>query len=271
MDIESIKKLWVPARNNKDAGISWWNGRAGHFSSLEPPTAEKNLGMRIILRENMVQGGSRTLDVGCGGGRYSFAFEQMGAEAVATDFSPEMIRRAAEAGERSGSKVSFSVDDWHTLSLNEKGWHKSFDLVLANMTPAIDSADTFFKLADASRNWVLMVKTTRRTDSVFDELRQLAGPERCAGISDEALAYAFDLAWLTGGKPRLDYEDEVWELDMPLEKAVEIYSLRIEAMCALSKDTKTVVRSHLEKLADGSGNVHETTKTTLAAIYWQQG
>ncbi|AET68427.1 hypothetical protein Desor_2898 [Desulfosporosinus orientis DSM 765] len=86
MDIVNIKELWKPNLRNLKVGIKWWNSKAERFSEKELPTTENSIAMRIIQQENMVGKGSRTLDVGCGGGRFSFVLEAMGAEATATDF-----------------------------------------------------------------------------------------------------------------------------------------------------------------------------------------
>lgn len=268
MDVRTIKELWKPSSGSSRAGVEWWNGRAGHFSGMELPNTESSLGMRIIQQENMVEKGSTTLDVGCGGGRFSFALEAMGSDATATDFSPEMIRNASELAESRGSKVHFSVDDWREIDIQKKGWEQSFDLVLANMTPAVVSADTFMKLIQASRNWVLMVKPTRRTNSVLDELNKLVGAEHDTKALDATLAYAFDLAWFDGGCPRLEYEKQVWESDMPLEEAVEAYTLRVASLHELKDGDEAKIREYLTKIAK-NGIVHETTHTTVAAMYWQ--
>ena len=102
MDISTIKELWKPKEDNCRASVAWWNGMAEKFSTRELPTAKESIGMRIIERENMVCKDSEVLDVGCGGGRYSFALEALGAEVTATDFSPEMIKKARESGENRG-------------------------------------------------------------------------------------------------------------------------------------------------------------------------
>lgn len=269
MDIDMIKALWKPNVASKKAGVGWWNAKAEQFSTMELPSSENSIGMRIIQRENMISKGSRTLDVGCGGGRFSFALEAMGAEATASDFSPEMIRKAKECAESRSSNVVFSVDDWHSVELIEKNWQKKFDLVLANMTPAIVSAETFLKLSEASKNWILMIKPTRRRNSVLDELNKLVNAEADTQALDATIAYAFDLAWLTGGKPKLDYADEIWESDMPLDKAVEEYTLRIASMHELTDNGISEIQKYLESIADDKGNIHETTHTTIAAMYWQ--
>lgn len=267
MDISAVKELWKPKADNRKASVDWWNGMAEKFSARELPTAKESIGMRIIERENMIGKGSKVLDVGCGGGRYSFALEALGAEVTATDFSPEMIKNAKEDGESSGSNVCFSLDDWHTVSLKERNWEKKFDLVLANMTPAVVSADTFMKLIEASRGWVVMVKPTRRTGSILDDLNRLVNAGSDRKTLDEALAYAFDLAWLTGGYPKLEYEEQVWKNDLPLEAAIPEYTLRISATHELSDSDRKKIREYLENAAV-DGIVHETTNTSIAAMYW---
>ena len=267
MDLSHIKELWKPYLRNLKAGIEWWNSKAEKFSVKELPTAENSIAMRIIQRENMVCTGSRTLDVGCGGGRFSFVLDAMGAEATATDFSPEMIKKAMENGKGRGSNVRFSADNWHTVNLQEKNWEKQFDLVLANMTPAVVSADTFLKLIEASRGWVLMVKPTRRTNSILDELNRLVNAEQDTKALDETMVYAFDLAWRTGGCPKLDYEEQIWKDDQPLEEAIKEYTLRISSMHELSDSDREKIREYLENIAVDE-IVHEISNTTLVAMYW---
>jgi len=268
MNIETIMALWKPRVNNQKAGVDWWNGSAEKFAARELPTTENSLAMRIIAREGMVKAGFSALDVGCGGGRFSFALEALGADMCATDFSPKMIEQAVKIKTERASDVRFSVDNWHTLTLAEKGWAKKFDLVLAHMTPAVVSAETFLKLSEASRNWVLMVKPSRRTNSVLDPLNKLVGAETDTAVLDEALAYAFDLAWLSGYCPRLEYENQIWENEAPLEKAIEDYTLRIASTQDLSDENKQAIRTYLESIAV-NGSVHETTHTAIVAMYWQ--
>lgn len=268
MNIETIMDLWKPSRGNPKAGVEWWNGCAEKYASKGLPDTESSIAMRIIEREGMIKEGGSALDVGCGGGRFSFALEALGADMTATDFSPKMIEQAEKKQAEINSRVRFSNDNWHTLSLEEKEWNKKFDLVLAHMTPAVASAETFLKLSSASRKWVLTVKPTRRTNSVLDELNKLVGAERDTKALDESMAYAFDLTWLMGCCPRLEYENQVWESDMPLDKAIEEYTLRISSMHELSEENKEAIQTYLESIAV-DGLVHETSHTLIVAMYWQ--
>lgn len=268
MNIKMIMDLWKPRANNTKAGVEWWDGNAEKFSAMDLPTANSSIGMRIIEREGMVKKDCFVLDIGCGCGRFSFALDSVGADVTGTDFSPKMIERAENQQVQRGSQVHFSMDNWHTLSLKEKDWEAKFDLVLANMTPAVVSAETFLKLSEASRNWVLMVKPTRRTNSVLDELNKLVGADQDTKALDETMAYAFDLLWLMGCCPRLEYENQVWDSNLPLDKAVEEYTLRISSMRELTEENINSIRTYLESIA-ADGIVHEIAHTTIVAMYWQ--
>jgi SAM-dependent methyltransferase len=268
MDISTIKELWKPDYHDPKASVDWWNSKAEQFSTKDFPTADTSLAMAIIQRENLVHSGDKTLDVGCGGGRFSFALEALGAEATATDFSPEMIKKASESGQSRNSKVQFVVADWHTADLREKGWEKAFDLVLANMTPAIVSADTFLKLIDASRGWVMMVKPTRRTNSVFDELNKLVNAEQESKALKETLTFAIDLVLNMGGQPRLEYQQRNMEHSRPLEETVVDYTKRIASSRELSKGDEKKIREYIESIAV-DGMIHEKSESTIVAMYWK--
>ncbi len=267
MEISTIKQMWKTNPGNPKAGIEWWNSKAESFSCKELPAEKDSIAMRIIQRENMTGRGKNALDVGCGGGRFSFALEAMGAEVKAIDFSPEMIKKAKEIGKSRCSNVRFFTDNWHCVNLKEKNWEKQFDLVLAHMTPAVVSADTFLKLIEASCGWVLTVKPARRTSLILDELNKLVNAERDTKALDETIAYAFDLAWHTGGRPKIEYEDQIWENHMPLEQAIKEFTLRINSKQELSDKDRQMIRGYLSSVAV-NGIVHEKSNTTVAAMFW---
>ena len=103
---------------------------------------------------------------------------------------------------------------------------------------------------------------------MYDELNKLVCAREDAETLDEAIAYAFDLAWLSGGKPILEYEEQTWESDCPLEQAVKEYTNRIASGYELKSQDEKKIRDFLESVAV-DGTVHETSITSIAAMYWQ--
>ena len=263
----SVYERWQQQYTNKQSGIDWWNSMAADFADHEPPTSKNSLAMRIIERENLLRPGFKVLDVGCGTGRYSIALAQKGASVTGTDISPKMIELAEKAAVGIPS-VRFSCDDWHTLELKDKGWYRQFDLVLANMTPAIADAKTFSKLSDASRRWCVFAKPSRRVNSVLDPLHEISGAPRDTKSLDEAIVFAFELLWKRGYSPKIEYMPETWHNKKPLKAAILQYTKRIESYKELNEEQKIQIKKYLTGLADRDGFIEETTKTTIVALYW---
>ena len=136
------------------------------------------------------------------------------------------------------------------------------------MTPAIVSAETFLKLSEASKNWCLMVKPTKRTNTVLDALNALLGAEQDAKSLNETIIYAFELLWLNGLKPKLEYEEQVWNNSQSLEDAIKEYTARIGSTNDLAETQKKEIGGYLESIAV-DGMVYETSHTLITAMYWQ--
>lgn len=267
MDIEEIKKLWKPEEQDAQASLDWWNSKAEHFRLKELPTAENSLAMEIIEREGLIKKGDRVLDVGCGGGRLSFAVEMLGAEVVGADFSPEMIKRARAAAQERASSADFVQADWHTADIKELGWEKSFDFVLANMTPAVVSADTFLKLIEASRSRVLMIKPVKRINPLYDELLALTSAGDAKKPLKDSVEYSVEILLSMGLSPRLQYHRGVSESARPIEAVREDYTKRIATRHALSEDDLKKIDARLESAAE-DGIIKERGEWTVAAIYF---
>ncbi len=79
------------------------------------------LGLPASLR------GTRTLDIGCSDGFFSFELERRGADVVAMDFVPETYTGFATARQILGSNVSYRMDNVYNLTPEQYG---EFDIVL---------------------------------------------------------------------------------------------------------------------------------------------
>ena len=270
MLLEQIEAAWTGSQTNDTAMTAWWDGRAASFaeSSRQLPRRENSFTLRLMEDHGMIQTGGTALDVGCGAGKYTFLLAKRGMKAHGTDISPEMIRYARRREEEEGSTATFSADNWRQVDLAGKDWEGAFDLVLANTTPAICSAETFRKLSSASRNWCLLTKPTRRTNSVLDPLRQLIGVDTDLARPDEELAYGLSLLWLEGYCPRLDYEVQHWDHVLPLEEAISFYTCRMATFGQLDREKERQIAGYLQSIAR-DGMVEEETDTTVTALYWQ--
>ena len=268
MTINEIKQLWNPKVKNSKAAVEFWNSKASSFAAKDIPNSENSLAMRLISENHMINSQQTVLDIGCGSGRFSFALEQLGARVTGTDFSPRMIEECEKMKNMRSSSIEFCVQDWQSADLYKLGWHNNFDLVLANMTPSVDSADTFLKLSEASRNWCIMVKPTRRSNAVHDRLNDIFNITSDTNSLDKSLLFAFELLWLKGMNPKIEYQDQTWQNSLHVDDAIREYILRTSMSHTLSNSQKETISEFLHSISVDN-IVQETTHTTIAALYWQ--
>lgn len=268
MDSNTIRQLWQYTPGDKNAVIALWDSMARDFSGRALPTPDDSAALALTQREGMMDHDAVVLDVGCGAGKYSLAMAKHCRHVVGTDISPKMIELAQDmAGRLDISNVDFHQGDWDEVDIEKLGWSRKFDLVFAHMTPAVESPDTLDKLSAASRKWCLMCKPTRRTDSVTDRLRGELDLKSIRKSFDDTIMYCFGLLWAQGYLPRIDYDEQVWNGDRPLEEAKFHYTRFIEARHQLNDAQKERIASYLTSIAE-DGRVKEQIHTTIAMMYW---
>ena len=264
-DLKTVCAAWTRDGYDEAAALVRWNQEASHFGAMAPPALSSSLCLQMLQEAGILEAGGTGLDVGCGGGQYSFALEQFGYCMHGTDFSPNMIAEAEKRRAALGSRCSFSVDNWHSLDLKEKGWEERFDLVLAHMTPAIADADCFLKLIRASRGAVFLQKPTRCFSALQQQIHGLLGAAPPQSNLDGSFAQAFSIAWLLGCSPRTGYRDTTWTAEMEIDQAVAFYRSRMERYFTMEPQHEQQLRTFLmERFPEGT--VTDVTHVHLAAV-----
>lgn len=207
MQLDNIREVWQNDRVDKKANIDLWDCMSGSFNKFVVPTVENSKFLKLISDNNMIASDFQVLDVGCGTGKYSIALSNLCKKIIGIDLSPKMIENANKNKEEyKMSNVEFYCGDWSDMDLGERGFGNRFDLVFAHMTPAVNSADTFEKLSKASRKYCVLCKPTRRTDPVSEKVKKLVGINENKESCDMDIAYAFEMLWLQGYEPKVEYE-----------------------------------------------------------------
>lgn len=179
-----------------------------------------------------------------------------------------MIDMAVERAEQAGiGNVRFQFLDWHKADLAKVGFEKKFDLVIARMPPAVQSADTFQKLSLAGKGWCVMSKPTRRTDSISDKVKNLIGVTEKRESSDTDILYAFGILWLEGLQPHINYEPQRWSMEKTLEEAYGLYINRVKTYRDITAEEEQKIKTYLQSVAK-DGIVYENVATTITTIYW---
>ncbi len=269
MDLDEIRNKWTNEYNDKKAAVDMWDSMAGQFKDYDIPGNENRL-IKLIEKENMIESGSRVLDVGCGTGKYSAALAGKALSVTGIDLSPKMIEFGKENMERLQIKnVDLICSDWSGFDTLENGYENKFDLVFAHMTPAVSDAVTFEKMIRCSSRYGIMCKPTRRTDEISDEIMKMAGVNKSDPGRDESILYAFSMLWLMGYNPKLEYEEQEWNHKKTLEEACGMYINRVKTHKRLSDQEEEKIRQFLSS-ALKEGFIEEKVKTTVTVLYWQK-
>jgi ubiquinone/menaquinone biosynthesis C-methylase UbiE len=118
----------------------FWNHMAHRYARDTPQEKEEARLKKIldlIISTGIDIKGSQVLDIGAGTGSLSIPLAHMGAHVTALDFSEEMLKKLNKRADEENVTIQTVFKSWDTINLDEEGFRKKFDLVIASMTPAV--------------------------------------------------------------------------------------------------------------------------------------
>lgn len=265
-----IFEEWVQGSINVDEMLNLWDSMAEQYKEREIPEQSTSRLLQIFHEKKMLQPDYEVLDIGCGTGRYSFAISDQVKSVVGLDFSNKMISYGKEIQENLGiQNIEMIQADWITLDLEEKGLAGRFDLVFANMAPAISSAVALRKMIEAGKGFFVLSKPTKRSDWVFDEIRNGIGRGIKTQGMDEDIAYSFAFLWNCGFEPEIEYEKQRFVSLKKTEDVIYQYSTRLRSERPMSTIEETLVREMLRKKAVDD-HIKEIITTTVVYLSWHK-
>lgn len=267
--LDEIRDRWVISHTNAEATRDMWDSMAPSFGRHPVPSFGQDPLLDLLGEQEMVGPNKSVLDIGCGTGTYALALANEVRMVVATDFSQEMLQIAEERRAELGiENVEFVEADWHTLNVGDYGWEKSFDLALANMSPAVQSAQTLDKMNQTSRGWCVLTRAVRRTDPVSDQIKKMLNIRGGVENGDDDFLYAFEMLCRQGYEPQVDYRSDVWRIRKTLEEASLLYLNRMRSYRTLTEDEENVVLQFLKSQME-YGLVYESVTSTIVTLYWR--
>lgn len=267
-DLETIKKIWVPAVGDKVAERQVWDRSAATYRDRPMPTPSNDMSMKCLKDYGMLDAASVVLDVGCGGGLYSVPIAMQCRKLIGTDVSPEMLKTAAYNTERYGvTNAEFHLIDWHSFEL-PKEWEKGFDLVFANLTPAVQSYHTLDLMNQASRRWCYLSKPVEWKNSLVYYVVEQLGLTQKYRTFDEDMLLAFQVLRLEGYMPYTCYKRMTWNGKETLEEAILSTTERIEMKVCLSKEQRDRIPEIVSEFAK-DGMVETKTDVVYAGYCWR--
>ncbi len=170
---------WDELNRTRSSQNGWataavWDAKAESYGGCgEKWLAERRKMVASLLHRGIITPQSRILDIGCGPGSFGVPFAEVGCEVVAVDISPKMIERfEREIPVEYRDQITCRVCNWHDMNPDAEGFTGAFDLVFANMTPAISTHEDLARLMACSRKWCHFAGWSGvRRDFLMEELR----------------------------------------------------------------------------------------------------
>jgi len=272
MSLQYFDHLWSQANTDLDKQKANWDARAEEFNSYRNTKGEERISklFDFFAKKDISLESLDILDIGCGAGQFSIEFAKKAKQVIGLDISTKMIAYANENAEREGStNTQFYALPWEDIKLTEWGWQKKFDLVIANMTPAVNSRHSLEKMIDASRGACFMSGFVDRDEKVKREIEQNILQQNPNNEGHrKAIYYSFNILWLHGIYPEIFYHNMVHENDRTVEEAFLYYCCQLESKNSLTDKDKENIRKYLEKIAI-NGRVQDIFKSKTAWLFWQ--
>lgn len=270
MNSEEIKNKWNIKHKRQNANIDLWNFKSEYFNKKVIPSFENDNILKILEGKNMIKKEDIVLDLGCGTGKYTIAISPKCKHIVGIDLSSKMIEFGIQNMNKYNIKNSeLFCCDWFDVNIDDMKFENKFDLVFANMTPAIQSADTFEKMNKCSRRYCIMSKPTRKRDKVLDEVYKLVDINEKLSTYELDMMYAFNLLLLEGYNPEIIYKEETWsrvsEINAFYEDCINWLNISRE----VSNEEKIKVRKYLEEISI-DGYIKEESNMTIMTLIWSK-
>jgi SAM-dependent methyltransferase len=258
-------------RLGRSAQADFWNRRASSYDAHGNQT-ESREHRRLLVESLADKAGigpdSQVLDIGCGPGKMALVFAEKAARVEALDIAPKMIALAEEnAAEEKRPNVHFQALDWSEADLSALGWEKKFQLVLASKTPAVNDRAALEKMTAASNGYCCLITQVDVRNSVAEQLKPLIDWDERRARLCRSFYCAFNLLWLLGYYPEVEYFERTWIGESSLEDAELMHCRYFDSIKPLTASQKKALARKLESLSQ-DGLIKEVGAAKAAVMFW---
>lgn len=272
--------LWGKKKTSgcRYSAIDWnkkadnWKHEIQNAGEHKRSYAERVAATVAYLRsQKLLQPEHTVLDVGCGLGRFCVEFAKTAQHVTGVDLSPQMLHHAqAHATEQGIENVSFYNLDFKTADLEIQGWAKKFDLVFASLTPALSEPTDIEKLEQASRAYCFSSSFVQTYDATAQAAMAYACPEGGYNVRRNGRSFyaLFNLLWLRGRYPRVEYHTEARQERMQVGPALVQHILDRYFLPAHPEHVANRVLEYLQRHADQDGMIDYPSQCMYGWLLW---
>ena len=255
-----------------------WDKRANKWATAfgRPNAKEKGRERMMAIadylrRHELLREDHKVIDIGCGQGEYVAEFARTAGHVIGADLSPKMLEYAGQNAKKHGvDNVSFVQCDFHKVDVRALGWEKAFDLVFTCITPAFGGMESLEKINAMSRGWCFNNGWAYQDNNIRSRVKEaLLAPGESDGRRAEATCSLFNILWLKGCRPRVEYYKETSEdfVEINEETAAHYASLVLSHNRVDDAAVKKTIQVMNEMAVDG--RVTEQIESMFAWILWE--
>jgi SAM-dependent methyltransferase len=250
----------------------YWNRTAASYdrnkNEINSRRLEKTL--ELFKRHHLLFPGMKVLDIGCGTGTLAVGLAKEGAHVTAVDFSSGMLDQFQKTLTPDiEDKITLLCKDFHDIILEERGWEKGFDLVIAFMSPGVNTPEAFFKMMRASRQgcavrgWALK-KNHPILVSLWEKIMGTKLEDK-----PQSILFKVNLLFSMGIFPEITFDTIEWDQDTSTEEEFEnCMSFFKKATAKPEAELARIIRPYLDSAAE-YGRIKRSHKGLTATMVWQ--
>lgn len=269
---------WKNDKNNDTFNVhkgfsspEYWDNAAATYDMYQAEIKSRRIEKVIAALKNggLLYDGVQVLDIGCGTGMLAIELARHGAKVTALDFSENMLDRLRkDMPKELEANIQILHEDWHQIDINEKGWEKRFDLVVAFMSPGVSKPDAFFKMMGCAKKGCAMKGwAAKRTHPIMSDLwLKIMGTP----LEDkpQSIYYKINLLFSLNYYPEISFSTLNWEQRATIHEECEKQISFFQKVSTKSKsELETIIRPYLEQAAENNLIVRKHKGLTATAIW----
>lgn len=263
LSTEYFEDLWLNDDLKPEPSPDFWDLRAeGYNESLSSENSrdERKEKVEAFSNKKIINSESIVLDIGCGSGQLAVACAKVVKKVIAIDFSEKMLDFAKENAKKAGvGNIDFIHSDWDSFQSD-----KTFDFIIASMSPAIHEPRHLYKMIELSHGACYLSAFVERHGIVKEKLYNLT--DQVYKRQFNKLNYIFNLLWTKNIYPELSYEEGCYTRVFSLAKAKEIYSHEVNIHDQPQKIS--LIEKYLSEISK-DGNIFEDLFQRKGELIWK--
>ncbi|WP_048151432.1 class I SAM-dependent methyltransferase [Methanolacinia paynteri] len=282
---ESARNAQIPFDESRTAEM--WNKRSDTFGmdrkSGRMHKRTENI-FAMLKEAGFNPEGAKVLDIGCGPGTLAIPLAKAGAEVTAIDIASGMLDRLRATAKEENLNIDARELSWWTADIDDLGFRKQFDLVLASMTPSINGVESFEKMISCSKGLCYYSNFVRRGQNpAHEEIRKLLEPKDGAKRAEDrpdhpphghshgpgnGLFFPFMYLYLNGYCPDVKIVNSEHMMEKGPEDAAERTIDMMSRDRTLDEETQAIIRNYY-KTASENGTYSPSSSTYTGMMVWK--